>query len=300
MSEIGDFLDDLEGKKKTTTEQETEQQQTTEQETTEKDETETIEQKTTEQETMEQKTTEQKTTEETTEEKVTVPEKFKDKGLNDVLKSYMELEKEKGRISNELGNIRAQMELLKAKDSDTQKQKEQEQATTAYKTRIEETIENIAKDIYDGNVKEGLMKLINTVDSHYSTVAQNYEDKLKSANEAIEKMSTSIQAEKLMANFYEKYPDLKNKTTEMEFVGMKLKKAGLEKYIENNQFNYDKYWADLASGVNELVPVVVSKTKTKKTVKGVPDNTTTRNKTAVDREKENTIAEEIESMAELW
>jgi hypothetical protein len=113
-------------------------------------------------------------------------------------------------------------------------------------------------------------------------------------------MSIGIQAEKLMANFYEKYPDMKNRTTEMEFVGMKLKKAGLEKYIENNQFNYDKYWQDLANGVANLVPTVASKTKTKKTVKGVPDNTTTRNRTVADREKENTVGDELEAMKELW
>jgi len=220
---------------------------------------------------------------------IEIPEKFKNKDIQEIIKSYIELEKEKGRLASELGQLRQELELLK---------KEEEKIKETPPAEPELNLDKIGQLIYEGQVKEGLKALVEAIDTKYQAVVDRYAKEIERLKSELEATRQKTEAERMERLFYEKYPDMKGKEDLMELVALRMQRNNeFQKFYDTQgKFNVYEYWEELVKRVRKLAESI-SPSK-KEPPKRQPPTTT--KKTSYHTETEKTVADEIEELKELF
>jgi len=180
-----------------------------------------------------------------------VPEKFKDKKPEDIIKSYLELEKKLGSQGEELGALRKQVEILtntlqSLPSEPPAPPQVQEPSTEDFATKL---AEEVAPSLYE-DPTTSTRKLIHGV-------TQYIEKKIQDRGTAIQtglQQILNTQAQLLYDTFISKYPDLKDNEAVLEMASRQITSQPNwhAKYVKNNTFDRNAYWKDLAETARKI------------------------------------------------
>jgi len=186
-----------------------------------------------------------------------IPDKFKDKKPEEIIQMYMELEKKMGQQSEELGNLRKQMEILTnvleqagAQPQGTgPEQKPPEQAQPSIDDILNEIAKEVAPSLYD-NPQDSLVKygknLFKAIDSFLAARGQQFQNALQHLY--------AMQVDLLHNMFVSKYPELRGKE---DLITLAHKQISSQpnwqmKYMKGNIFDRETYWDDLAKTAKQI------------------------------------------------
>lgn len=147
----------------------------------------------------------------------TLPDKFKDKGIEEVVQSYLELEREYGRKNNELGEVRSLADRLMAQELELKKEST---------NKVDEVDKDITFDDLVSSPKDAVNKV---VDEKVSTV----NDKLNTLTRQLE-----------MREFASKHPDFQEIGSDENFLKWVQETPYRVNQFKNANDNYDFAAAD--------------------------------------------------------